>query len=237
MRRMVCADLKRILAKPGLYASVILMLLVMLFKDAESTPAEMIDFYRMIFNIAGLTIVCIPIFLSVYSDELKSGTMITAIGMGMARRKIILVKLRDCLILLLGSYIILYLGALANNCITELPITPRQNAFLFLYCMFCVIRGMGIFALSSLVLFLTMSQAGGMLTLILAGVAAPNFLKGVQDYTDIPFYNISYIGLLDSAYADFQNGAMGGTLIIALIYLAIVIALNIKLFDRKELEL
>ena len=237
MNRLVRADLKRIIAKPGLYVVVIIMALVVLFKDTARTAADQMEFYKTFFNQIGLTFVLIPIYLSVYEDEIKSGIMVSVIGMGMSRRRIVRSKLRDSFILLCGTYGILFLAALLKNTISGLPITPRQNAFLLLFCVFCVIRGIGIVALSSLVLFLTMSSSAGMLVLIVTGVCASGILKILQEKTKFPFYDFSYIGLLDDSFAQFQAGNVGGNLIVALFYLLIVVIVNVLTFDRKEMDL
>ena len=237
MNRLVRADLKRIIAKPSLYIVVIIMVLIVLLKSPAATAAEHMDFYKVFFNSFGLTFVLIPIYLSVYTDEIKSGIMISVIGMGMSRKSIVRSKLRDSFILLCGTYAILFLTALLKNSIMELPITPTQNAFLLLFCVFCIIRGIGIIALASLVLFLTMSSSGGMLVLIVVGVTAQGILQKIQESTNFPVYDLSYIGLLDDSFAQFQAGNVGGSLIVALFYLLIVIVVNVLTFDRKEMDL
>ena len=237
MNRLVRADLKRIIAKPGLYVVVIIMALVVLLKKPADTAGDQMQFYKTFFNQIGLTFVLIPIYLSVYNDEIKSGIMISVIGMGMSRKSIVRSKLRDSFILLCGSYAILYLAALLKNTIIDLPITPKQNAFLLLFCVFCIIRGIGIMALSSLVLFLTMTATGGMLVLIVAGMCAEGIMKVLQDKTKLPFFDISYIGLLDDSFAQFQAGNIGGSLFVALFYLLIVVIVNVLTFDRKEMDL
>ena len=237
MRRLVNADLKRILCKPGLYLAVVIMLIIVLTVKASDTAADQMEFYKAVFNSVGLIFICIPVFLSVYGDELKSGTMVISIGRGIPRRKIVRAKLQTCTILLTGSYLILFIGAIIKNSISGLVVTPRQNAFLFLYCIFCVLRGVGLFGLSSLVLFLTLSSAGGMLTLIIAGMAAQPVLQTIQLNSGIPAYDMSFLGLLDASFADFQAGGFGWKIIVAFIYLWVVIGVNIITFDRKELEL
>ena len=135
------------------------------------------------------------------------------------------------------SYVVLFLVALYKNNSSDLAVTPKQNGFLFLFCMFCVIRGIGIMALSSLVLFLTMSATGGMLVLLAGGLAAAGALQALQDFLEIPIYDFSYIGLLDASFARFQAGGIGFTLIPALLYLLIVVNINIATFNRKEMDL
>ena len=237
MNRLMRADLKRILAKPTMYVVVLLLAAFVLFKGASSTSAGQMELYKTLFGNIGLIFLSIPIFLSVYSDEIKSGIMISMIGMGMERRKIVLSKLKDALVLYCGTYLILYAAALTKNITSGLPISPKQNAFLLLFCVFCIIRGVGIMALSSLVLFLTMSAAGGMLVLVLAGAVGSGLLKAIQDKLKLPVYDMSFLGLLDSSFADFQAGSFGFTIIPALVYLAIVIAINVLIFDRREMDL
>ncbi len=237
MNRLVRADLKRILSKKGIYAVLLIMLLVVIFRKPAETAADEMEFYRTFYHLVGLTLICIPIFLSVYSDEIKSGIMVSVVGMGMPRKRIVTSKLRVCLILLSGTYLLLFLTALIKSSFLHLGITPRQTALLLLFCFFCVIRGIGILALASLVLFLTMSASGGMLVLIITGVTASGVLKSLQNFTRLPFYDMSYIGLLDDSFAKFQNGSFGFAFIPAIIYLLAVIYINIKVFERKEIDL
>ena len=237
MNRLVRADLKRIVKRPGLYVVVIIMVLIVLLKGPEDTASAQIEFYKMLFSNIGLTFLLIPIFLYVYTDEVKSGIMISVIGMGMPRKRIVKSKLQDSFLLLFGAYMVLYCAALWNNYSMSLVITPRQNMFLLLFCLFCVIRGIGIMALASLVLFLTMSATGGMLVLVLVGISSSGVLKALQDNIGLPVYDYSYIGLLDASYAGMQAGDLGEAIIPALLYLFAVIAINIVTFDKKEMDL
>ncbi len=237
MNRLIRADLKRILRKAGPYVMLLLMVLVVIAHPSADTAGEEMESYRTFFGFFALTMISIPIYLSVYSDEMKSGIMISIVGMGMDRRKIVLSKLWDCFILLLVSFVVLYGAALFSNSATDLAITQKQTRFLLLYSFYCVIRGIGVIALSSLVLFLTMSAAGGMLVLISVGIAGEFILKGLQELTALPFYDLSYYGLLNRSYNQFQNGDIGWTIIPALIYLCVVIVVYIMFFEKKEMNL
>ena len=237
MNRLMRADLKRIIAKPIMYVVVLVLALFIFFKDASDTVAGQMSMYKEVFGNLGLIFLSIPIFLSVYSDEIKRGIMISMIGMGMERRNIVATKLKDSCVLYMGSYLVLFVVAMIKNAASGLPVSPKQTAFLLLFCVYCAIRGLGIMALASLFLFLTMSAAGGMLVLVLAGAAGSGLLKAIQDKLKFPVYDMSYLGLLDSSYADFQAGNFGYTIIPALIYLAIVITINIIIFDRREMDL
>lgn len=111
MNRLVRADLKRIVAKPTLYLVVIIMVIIVMALDPSDTAAQQMEFYRTFFNTIGLTFVLIPVYLSVYTDELNSGIMISVIGMGMPRRRVVRSKLTDAFFLLLGTYLILFIAA------------------------------------------------------------------------------------------------------------------------------
>ena len=237
MNRLMKADLKRIIAKPSMYVIVLILALFILFKGSASTAAGQMELYKSLFGNIGLIFLSIPIFLSVYSDEIKSGIMISMIGMGMARKNIVATKLKDSLVLYIGTYVLLYAAAVTQNSVSGLPVSPKHNLFLLLFCGFCIIRGIGIMALASLFLFLTMSAAGGMLVLVLAGAVGSGLLKMVQDKFKLPVYDFSFLGLLDSSFADFQAGDFGYTIIPALLYLAVVIVINIATFNRREMDL
>lgn len=237
MNRLVRADLKRILAKPGMYVVVVIMVVIILISETFDTPSQQIDYYRSFFNMIGLIFLLIPIYLSVYTDELKSGIMTSVIGMGMPRKKVVRSKLTDSFILLCLSYGILYIAVLVNNNVIDIAITTKQNIFLLIYCFYCVLRGIGIIALTSLVLFLTMSPSVGMLVLVLAGFVSAGVLQTIQEKTDLPVYDFSYMGLLDRSYAELQAGNLGLSILPALFYLLVVVTLNILTFDKKEMDL
>ncbi|MBR1634753.1 MAG: hypothetical protein IJ682_06805 [Lachnospiraceae bacterium] len=71
MNRLIREDLKRITAKPGLYGFVILLVLAIMFCKPDETAALQLEYYKLLLNDIGLTLICIPIYLSVYSDESK----------------------------------------------------------------------------------------------------------------------------------------------------------------------
>ena len=64
-----------------MYVIVLVLTLFILHKDAADTSADQMEMYKTLFGNIGLIFVSIPIFLSVYSDEIKSGIMISMIGM------------------------------------------------------------------------------------------------------------------------------------------------------------
>ena len=239
MRQLIHADIKRILLTVGFYIPMLLLgIWILVYTDGVKTPSDLIGMLRRSLGAPGMTFLCIPIFLKVYGDDLKSGAFLTVIGRGLSRNRLVWAKLLDCAILLAGSYLVEFLVCLYAVHAANMIFSPRQRMLLLLYCLYEVIRGVGFFALASLVLFLTMSAAGGLLTLLVGGLVSGLCLKALQGEIVFPIYDLSFEGLLDSSFAMFEAGETGWQLVPALcIYLLGVILLNMTIFGRKELEL
>ena len=52
MNRLVRADIKRIITKPGMFVTVVIMALVILIRGPRDTAADEMEFYKFFFNIA-----------------------------------------------------------------------------------------------------------------------------------------------------------------------------------------
>ena len=106
------------------------------------------------------------------------------------------------------------------------------------YCLFTVIKGVGFFALSSLIAFAAWSHGAGILILMFLSSLSGLILKTVQGLTMLPFYDLSFSGLLEASFNGFNAGNFGWQLIPAvLIYVVGVTALSMHLFNRKEIDL
>ena len=238
MRNLIRGDLRRILRKPGFYILIVLELFLILSGKKAGTAAEQIENAKMYMNVVGLLAISIPVFLGVYADEMKSSTMISVIGRGLSRKKLILAKLIDAAILILAYYGIAFLAAFLKNTSANLAVTPKQNAFLLLYCLFCALKGIGFFALASFVVFASWSSAGGMLVLVICIMFSNLFLNAAQERTKLPVYNISFEGLLDSSYAAFSAGNPGWQILPAiLLYVCGIVFLTFLVFNRREIDL
>ena len=130
MRLLIRADLRRVLRKP------------------DGIAAEYLEMTRTTLEDIGLPFLCIPIFLAVYGDEFKSGTLQCVIGRGLSRPKVVIAKLLDAAILLTGAVAAVFLVIFIRNSFSNLAITPRQNLHFLYVCIVCVLRGVGYMALS-----------------------------------------------------------------------------------------
>lgn len=238
MRKLIRADISRILRKPTFYILIVLSLIEFAAIPAGQTAALQIEGFKTQINIFPLFFVGIPAFLAIFSDEMKSGRMIDVMGGGLSRKKILLAKLLDFLILLLMYFAVAYGIMLIKNTTAGIGVTPKQNLNLLLYCMFAIIKLFGFFALASLVVFASWSAAGGIIILLIMGTLSSVLLQLIQDNLNLPFFDVSYVGLLESSFASFAAGKFGWQIIPALlIYLGGVIIISIVIFNRKEIEL
>ena len=110
MRLLIRADLRRVLRKPGFYVLIVLTLVLFAFKKPEGIAAEYFDSTKMTLENIGLPLLCIPIFLAVYGDEFKSGTLQCVIGRGLSRSKVVIAKLLDAAILLAAAMAAMFLA-------------------------------------------------------------------------------------------------------------------------------
>ena len=80
------------MAKPGFYICPLILFALFVYGLFQS-PIEYDSYYDSLeiqLNYLYPFLVLLPIFTCVYGDELKSGTMVTAIGRGLSRTKVIL---------------------------------------------------------------------------------------------------------------------------------------------------
>lgn len=237
MIRMIRADLNRILLKPTFYILIVLALYSLISRPTQDTAAQQIETFKTYIDIIPTLGIGIPAFLAIYSDEMKSERMSAVLGRGMSRKKYLIGKLLDALILLVLFFAVIYGCMLIKNTAAPIAVTAKQNLNLLLYCVFAILKVFGFLALAALACYATWNAAGGMVILILAGSFSGLFLKFVQDRMSFPIYDVSYVGLLEASFAGFAAGSFGWQIIPALlIYLGGVIGISVIIFNRKEIE-
>ena len=238
MRKMIRADLRRVLGKPSFYIINVLTLIAFTFFTKGQTASEMVASVKEYIHGIVLFSAGITAFMGIYSDEIKSGFVINLIGSGYSRRKVIIAKLIDAAILISSVFSVAYIICLIKNMTAGLGISPKQNLFLLIYFLYCLILGIGFFALASLVVFVFWSASFGMIILLFEIVLSKIILNAIQEKFTIPIFDISFEGLLNSSYAAFSAGNFGWQIIPAvLIYICGIVFLAVVLFKRRELYL
>ena len=238
MRRMIRADIRRILKKVMFYGIALIAYIIMFTIKKEDTALDQMETIQMAMELIGSGLFPIAVFIFVYGDELKAGVIHSIIGRGLSRSKVVAAKYIDCLILLLAYLIPLLLIAFLKNSMSGLPISPKQSLDLFWDFVFMYVRAAGYMAFGSMGLFLTVSVAGGMVTLIVFMMVIADCLKTVQGHLPVHVYDLYFEGLVDKAQANFMIGKAPWQLVPAIgIYIIAVLFLTGKLFERKELDL
>ena len=238
MRNVIRADIGRLFRKPSFYVITILILVFLATRKSADIAEDQIIYVRNYLNSTLLFFVSIPIFLGIYSDDFNCGTVINQIGKGLSRKKVIFAKLIDVTAVLTMFYSVAYVIILIKNMTAGLAITPKQNLMLLVFTLFSILRGVGFFALASLVVFSTWSTSGGMTVLLLLLAVARMALIMLQNKFTIPFYDMSFDGLLASSYAKFAAGNFGWHIIPALvIYIGGAVLLSAILFKKREIDL
>ena len=238
MIRVIRADIRRILKKVMFYIICLISYLIMFTIKKADTAIDHIELIKIAMVLIGSALFPIAVFIFVYGDEFKAGVIHSIIGRGMSRAKIVTAKYIDCLILQLICTIPLLLIAFIKNAISGLPISPQQNVDLFWSFIIMYLESAGCLAFGTMALFLTMSVAGGMVTLITFIMVVSDALRMIQDYIPLRVYDFYYEGLVEKAKADILVGSVPWQLIPAIaVYIVGVLILTGVLFDRKELDL
>ena len=111
MRNVIRADIERIIRKPSFLCIIALTLIFLATRKSADVAEEQIEYIKEYFNTLLLFAVSIPVFLSIYSDDIKSGSVISLIGNGLSRKKVILAKLIDVTAVLTAYYSVAYIVA------------------------------------------------------------------------------------------------------------------------------
>lgn len=242
MRRLIRGDIMRILRKLGFYVLPALFYLLM-YSDPSSFGKEYeFDTYftllDMVYSIAFAFIVGIPVFMGVYSDELKAGALQACIGRGLSRKKILLSKFIDSVILTLALYIIAFcIEMLSMRLHLIFPTLQQYLSIIQLFGASCI-KCVGAVAFAAIFVYITWNASVGVVVLIISLGCAEPLLKFVQTSTKVPVLDYSYMGVVDQAFANIAAGSNWLLPVLAVLaYLVIFIGISIAVFNRKELEL
>lgn len=186
----------------------------------------------------------IPIFLSVYADDMKAKAMQVAIGLGLSREKVILVKIIETVILttvlaLISAILMLGTGLVQGISFSELPVSTIVPLYLWY----------GLVVLSYIVLlspalYLTQNYVvGNTLYILLAAEIPANLLslllslKFVKDVIgDGSKYLLTNVLKTQIRALLNQTSIPAFTWVALLIYLVVPTLLAMMVFKKKELE-
>ncbi len=248
MRRLIRADIRRILKKRSVIVLFCISLMFLSFhvigsflayeKDPVVPVKSLMSHMAMPELLIGLVIL-----FGVYSDDFRSMTYSCVIGRGLTRSKLVLAKLLDTVILTVLMYgiitLVLRLGLMFVGC----SLTPRLSRAFYMTIFITIYKTVGYIALSSMILYITNNIPVTTISLLLLYIAVPfsALLFSLNPQVKaLHIERLHYAGLAGNAFSDFVFGSafMGfGKLVFGLlIYLGLVLYVTIRIFDKKELE-
>ena len=248
MRRLIRADIRRILKKSSVIVLFCIALVFLSFhvigsylayeKDPVVPVKDLMSHLSMPELLIGLVIL-----FGVYADDFRSMSYACVIGRGLTRSKLVLAKLLDTVILTALMYgiitLVLRLGLMLVGC----DLTPRLSRAFYMTIFSAVYKTVGYIALSSMILYVTNNIPVATISLLLLYIAVPFSALLFSLNPQVKAFHIErlhYAGLADNAFSDFLFGSavMGiGKLVLGLlIYLGLVLFVTIRIFDKKELE-
>ncbi len=237
MRQLIKGDIARILRKKEIYIFAFILYVILFSVKSKTEVEDQIDSFESMVALIGMLMCLVPVYITVYGDEIRTGSMQTVIGRGMSRRKVIISKLIDCAILFTMMFMVFLLLFFVKNAIAGLTLTPKQNFMASVYVLLTCIRATGYFAVTGLFLFSSWNVAIGLTACVMLVFANVAFGL-VQTNMHIPIHDYWIDGLVSSAYNDLLIGDFPWKLIaMVAIYIVGAVIITIKIFDRKELDL
>lgn len=248
MSNYIRADIRRILRKRsflngvGIFAGLFAVLVFIYFNPAftaEMYVSKITSFMSYFPLVIGLLV-----FLSVYADDFKCRSMQVAIGYGIPRGKIIMAKLLESALLLLGVAFTMTVLVLGTPMLLGLAPNAQQASSLALTMAAELLRAIGYGALSAIAVFFTQNAVNGTILYVLFSSKTIYIIATIllgQDFLTNTVGNLTkylYTTLLYTAKADLiQNTQFDADLIVALLsYVVLPTAISVVGFRKKELE-
>ena len=248
MRKLIRADIRRILKKPSvivLFCIALLFLCIhvigsyLAFGEDPVVPVKsLMSRITMPELLIGLVIL-----FGAYLDDFRSMSYSCVIGQGLTRSKLVFAKLLDTVILTALIYgtitLVLRLGLKLVGC----SLSSRLSRAFYMTIFISAYETVGYIALSSMILYITNNIPVATISLLLLYIAVPfsALLFSLNPQVKaLHIERLHYAGLAGNAFSDFLFGSvvMGiGKLVLGLlVYLGLVLFVTIKIFDKKELE-
>ena len=242
------ADIRRVLHKRSflgalgtfavLFAGVVFVYFNPAF-TAEMYAAKITSFLSFFPLAVGLFV-----FMAVYADDFKCRSMQVAIGYGISRRRIVLGKLVESMLLLLCAAAVMGVFVIATPIVLGLASNARQMELLAFTVLAEMLRALGYAALSAVAVFFSQNAVNGIIVYVLLAsktvyialtiILGQEFLvNAVGDWT-----KHLYTAQLYAAGTLLAEGeSFGPVLILAVLgYVAIPTVISAASFSRKELE-
>lgn len=248
MKNYILADLQRILKKKSfllvfLIFIVSFFLLMFVISNSTFTGDQYANYTGIFINFFPI-FAGIPLFISVYNDDFKSKSMQVAIGYGISRKKVILTKIFDIILLSFGIGIVFGALFLLNPVLLNVSLTGANISSVIISLFGSILLIIGYTSISSILLYFTENAVLGIVAFILLASGTVSMVLGLilgQNFIANTFGNIVSYLFTNSISAQMHNVLTLGhptfSLIPTLIvYIILPVGISMLLFEKKELE-
>lgn len=238
MIHLIRADLRRVLKRPTLYIFAGLMMIFIIFAGwSEDAMAQMSTEKNTTAYLVAI-MASVPILITLYGDDFKSGSMIMVIGRGISRTKLLVSKLITSSILLLGYYLIAFGEyTIFHTYLIKANYSSQQTLLTILMIFLGWFRNVALFAFASILMYAFWSVAAGLISILALIAFLRILLMSLNKSGGFGVYDLTTDGLIDSAYKAMLSGDFPYQLIIVAVYFAVFIIAGSLFFKRKELDL
>lgn len=246
MSNYIKADLWRMERRLPRIIIIVLFNLVMggviIYTSTQDTWNSVFFMDRLLLGVKLAGILCAIIeFISVFSEDFRAKTMQIAIGGGMKRRHVILVKFADFMIAMAGDYILLSLVGIVLALITRVQPNGEQIVDYFITILGYLLSVAGYYSLSLIAVFYLQSVLMPMIVFLVLNCGFAHMLleylfklEAVQPL-NLNRFTLSYNA--DLFMSRLVLGSFKWSAFIAIvIYIAAGYLLSSILFKKKELE-
>lgn len=248
MRKLIKADLGRILRKKSILFSFFLMVACfvgMILYNISTFPDPAFGFAVAVSDASSwiALILGIVLVLNVYADDFKSTAYINVVGRGINRQKFIITKVIDALIILVGMYVCAGLVVVGLKFGLGYTFSSAEVTFMVGRCLNDILlTGAGI-AIASVFFYLTENNTIGMLVFLGIDMVIPVALINLAANPTVVKYHIDKLyltGACSSMTSDFIMGQTGAGLLklflIIAAYMVTAVVASIIIFRKKELD-
>jgi ABC-type transport system involved in multi-copper enzyme maturation permease subunit len=247
LKNLILADVKRILRKPAYWIVLAICLLISFFWTLGAKRNGTVSGLTFATN-QGTAIntmnlfIGIAIYVSVYADEFSSNSMQCLIGRGISRKRLLIAKFINCVIITFISYGIYALFITLTGLIMGADMNMSESSFLYSTILTNAFLILGYATISMIILFWSKNVAFATLVDAFLLFAGDTLLSVLNMIPVIKFWHIDrHIFSHALACAKVDLLLTGGTAIFTLLWhvakiCVISIILAYLLFRKKELD-
>lgn len=248
MNNYIFADVRRIfhkksfLAMSGIYAGIFLLMMFIFFNPTftgDTYVAKTKTFLSFFPFLIGLAL-----FLSIYYDDFKSKAMQVAIGYGIPRYKVVLLKFIESILLFMAAAICVLVIVLITPVIMGLSLSNIQITELVSGVFVEMLRGIGYVSISVIPVFYTQNSVSGIICNVLLSSKTILLLLSMvlsQEFIADRFGNLTNYLFTVQLYAVqnifVQTEKFDFALVLSsAIYILFPVLISVFCFNKKELE-